>query len=561
MAAPTHTALRGWRSVFALCIPLFITASLRGEEPTKERECSLGLKFALVQGTPVFFAVDETRVSDFATFVRESGYAWNEKTFFPQTPDHPVVNVNIVDAVTFCEWLTKRDRAKHLITGEENYRLPSNSEWDIVSGANNKETKEVFPWGTQWPPPEHAGNFNTKAMGVKDDGWPFTAPVGSFAAAANGLHDLAGNVWEWAMDGDAGKDGYASLRGGSWAYFRKECLLSSYRYRVPATIRKPTVGFRCVLASTRQQAEQLASAGRDAREKLLGSTSVSEGEVARMKQELLMKTSLTAEEKAAQAALTKEVLLNHPVMSGDDAEKAAARLLNDGQAAKAFTNSLGMRFLPLPRTSIKMGEREVRVKDHEAWMIATNREHEHKPTFTQTGEHPVVNITWQEASDFCAWLTARERGSHTIAAKAVYRLPTDTEWSLAVELPDEKGADAAARHLSDKSRFPWGTAWPPPILSANLDAARVESYSDNYQYTAPVGSFKPNALGFHDLGGNVSEWCGDAWPSLPGERVIRGGSWLNSEKNELFSSARQHLKEAGFRADLGFRIVLVEAAP
>jgi formylglycine-generating enzyme required for sulfatase activity len=552
------------RRLHAITCAIFVMCSLivSAAEPQKTRKNSLGVTFKDVDGVPVLFSDFETRLSDFQTFVRESGYNWNEKAPFPQTGDHPVVNVNVVDAVAFCEWLTKRDRTKGLISADELYRLPNNAEWDAAAGLNGKAANEVkasFPWGNQWPPPERAGNFNSRALGMKDDGFPNTAPVGSFDPAPNGLHDLAGNVWEWATDITAGREGIAALRGGAWPYFRKECLLSSYRYSVPVTLRKSTIGFRCVLEDTRRESAQLASAGKEVRDKLsgAGAAAVSDDKMAEMKNKLLHSGTLSEEEKRNAEELRKLQQTGRTAPPPVGAEMAATPKAPEAGGSQLYTNSLGMKFLPLGSGPTMMGEHEVRLKDVENWLVAVGKEREHKPSFAQAADHPAVNITWQEATAFCVWLTSHEKTANTTAPAGVYRLPTDLEWSAAAGLKNEKGATPEARHLADKTLFPWGTTWPPPPLSANLDASHIEPYSDNYQYTAPVRSFKPNDLGFHDLGGNVSEWCEDAWPGLPGERVIRGGSWLSSQMGDLLTSARQHLAEGKYKADLGFRVVFV----
>ena len=124
-------------------------------------------------------------------------------------------------------------------------------------------------------------------------------------------------------------------------------------------------------------------------------------------------------------------------------------------------------------------------------------------------------------------------------------------------MPKETGADPAARHLGNKVHYPWGNdGWPPSTGSVNIDSEKTPPYRDQFSYAAPVGSFAPNNLGIHDLGGNAAEWCVDPWPGAPEERVLRGGSWLSSDKNLLLSSARGHMLKSLTRSDVGFRCVI-----
>ncbi len=177
---------------------------------------------------------------------------------FPQTGEHPAVNITLQDALAFCNWLTEKEQAAGRITALQSYRLPTNKEWDaavgLAAGRSNSpglteavNDEKSFPWGTQWPPPRTAGNLNFAEITGEEDGFVYTAPVGSFAPSPDGLYDLAGNAWEWAWDQEVRADVVATLRGGSWMYFRKECLFSSYRYQVPGDLRAPSIGFRCVL--------------------------------------------------------------------------------------------------------------------------------------------------------------------------------------------------------------------------------------------------------------------------------------------------------------------------
>ncbi|MGC3992224.1 MAG: SUMF1/EgtB/PvdO family nonheme iron enzyme [Chthoniobacteraceae bacterium] len=509
------------------------------------------MEYHAIPGLPVLFAIYETRVSDFQAFVQESGYEWNERPHFPQTGDHPVVNVNLQDAIAYCKWLTLREQKAGLITELQSYRLPMNGEWDAAVGlisarqrmvgvTQEVEETRTFPWGQEWPPPKRAGNFNSQEISGVDDGYVYTAPVGFFTPSEEGLFDLAGNVWEWAWDQEARVETFGTLRGGSWMYFRKECLLSNYRYQVAADLRSPSVGFRCVFEDKHFTAIFLADAAKAAkdqdqerRNKMATNPAVTAEEVEKMRESMERKPRTVA-----------EVKLPDPTK------------LTPAKPGQPFQNTLGLNFRPLGDAPLLIGETEVRVQDYLAYATAAAKPWDKKPSFEMKDSHPIVNVTWQEAKAFCEWLTAKDRAANLISAQARYRLPTDAEWSEAAGLKDETGATPAEKDGANKVDFPWGRDPVPPLLSANLDTARMQGYQDNYSYTSPVGSFSPNGAHLYDIAGNVSEWCEDAWPGAAGERVVRGSSWLSSAPNTLLSSARQHLAETATLSSVGFRLML-----
>jgi formylglycine-generating enzyme required for sulfatase activity len=191
--------------------------------------------------------------------------------------------------------------------------------------------------------------------------------------------------------------------------------------------------------------------------------------------------------------------------------------------------------------------------------------------------NPVANVTWEDAIQYCNWLSQKE--GRTPAYKhefgkwvAVYplsdgyRLPTEAEWSLAMRYAGQRQA----------RKFPWGRNWPPPKDSGNFaDRSALElvptilpAYDDGFPSTAPVGSFKPNALGIYDGGGNVAEWVNDLYtvptpgittpvvdptgPDRGTSHVIRGSSWRHAGQTELRLSYRDFGTKA--RADVGFRV-------
>ncbi|CAN5910564.1 hypothetical protein BH11VER1_BH11VER1_13230 [soil metagenome] len=523
---------------------------------TYSKKNSLGAIFVEVPGTPLMFSVWETRVSDYEAFLRESEYAWKHKPHFPQTGDHPVVNVTLQDAIAFCDWLTRSERAAGVINNLQFYRLPTNNEWDTAVGLNSGRKEDVavtqkvldqqsFPWGIEWPPPARAGNFNTLEISGNDDGYLYTSPVGVFSASKDGLYDLGGNVWEWAWDQEVSADTYGTLRGGSWMYFRKECLLSAYQYRVPGDLRSPSIGFRCVFEDKHRSAVFLAAADQSAvkdqkqrREMLTNAPTVTPEEVREMRERMANKPKVVA-----------------PSPGVVDPSK-----LTSAKIGQSYRNMLDMKFQPLQEATL-IGEHEVRVQDYMAYISESGKTWNQKPSFSYQPSHPIMNVSWNDAAAFCEWLTKKERNSKLISESSRYRLPTDAEWSFAAGLRDEPGSTPQEKHQANRTDYPWGKEWPPPSISANLDTANINGYQDNYSHTSPVESFSPNGLHLFDLSGNVAEWCEDAWAPESKERILRGGSWLTSKQEILLSAYRSRLIESEFRSDIGFRVILELGTP
>src|SRR5216110_1348956 len=169
------------------------------------------------------------------------------------------------------------------------------------------------------------------------------------------------------------------------------------------------------------------------------------------------------------------------------------------EPGQSFANSLGMKFVPL--ADVRISVWETRVQDYEAFCRASGRHYE-PADFQQAPTHPVVKVNWFDAMAFCKWLTDKERDENLLEDRQSYRLPTDREWSLAVGLANESGATPQARDGKIKNEFPWGKQWPPPAGAGNY----LVGAGQRRGTTMPVGSFRANALGVYDLGGNVWEW-------------------------------------------------------
>jgi len=219
---------------------------------------SLGQKFVPIPGTPAYFCIWDTRVSDYGRFVQETGRAW-KPAGFSQKPDHPAVRINYNDATAFCEWLTQKEHASGKLPQDCEYRLPKDLEWSAAAGMGPEAPglprdrdgaiPNCYAWGTNWPPPAGAGNFDPK---LKTDKFPYTSPVGSFAPNKYGLYDISGNVFQWIKE-DFDETGLGFLRGGSWPDEAEENLNLSGRCKESKENGYKCYGFRCVIAPSTQK--------------------------------------------------------------------------------------------------------------------------------------------------------------------------------------------------------------------------------------------------------------------------------------------------------------------
>jgi serine/threonine protein kinase len=254
------------------------------------------------------------------------------------------------------------------------------------------------------------------------------------------------------------------------------------------------------------------------------------------------------------------------------------------ESGKPWTNSLEMHFVPLG--SIYISTWQTRKRDFQAFVEATgydavggmssavtqngfrlNEMSWKAPGFQQTPDHPVVGVSWEDANQFCAWLTKKERSEGTLPTFQSYRLPTDREWSRAIGLAQEQGDTPDVRSGKIKAVYPWGEGFPPPNDSGNYagSESRVDTpetwsvipgFHDGYPRTAPVSAFKANGRGLSCIGGNVWEWCMDKFAKTMNWRTLRGGSWATSRADELLSSYRRGYGPLFRRDDVGFRCVI-----
>lgn len=225
-----------------------------------------------------------------------------------------------------------------------------------------------------------------------------------------------------------------------------------------------------------------------------------------------------------------------------------------------WTNSLGMQFVPVPGTAVHFSIWETRVQDYGAYAKAAwvLKRAWRKPGFPQSGTHPVVNVSWEDAKNFCTWLTKKERREGLLTVHQEYRLPRDAEWSWGVGIGDrEPDGPPSEKNRKLKGVYPWGNQWPPPKGVGNYPPSMGTA---SVGQTTPVGTFPPNPKGLFDMGGNVWEWCEDLFgPGLwAAWRVQRGGAWkIRDEKELSLSSARVGGITTERAPTVGFRCVLV----
>lgn len=276
--------------------------------------------------------------------------------------------------------------------------------------------------------------------------------------------------------------------------------------------------------------------------------------------------------KALESSPAQKVATPAPEGTKPAMELAKASTPAPEKAAKAsadgLINSLGMKLVPLPGADLLVCIWPTRVRDFEVFAKTTGLKSTlwKDPGFKQTPDHPVVNVTWQEAVAFCKWLTIKEQRDGVISEKQSYRLLTDIEWSKAAGLGAETGSTPESRDMGVPDVYPWGKSWPPPTGSGNYTGEEtgsdvaIKGYNDGFAWTSPVGSFPANKLGFYDMGGNVWQWCMDSWNAESRAKVLRGASWYNGAlKLSLLTSCRVHASPDSSTDNYGFRIALAGA--
>jgi formylglycine-generating enzyme required for sulfatase activity len=199
--------------------------------------------------------------------------------------------------------------------------------------------------------------------------------------------------------------------------------------------------------------------------------------------------------------------------------------------------------LPLRRVIVKpflVAETETTNEQYREYLKEAGRP---APSHWKDGEfpagaalEPVSGVTWQEAADYCKWLSGK--------LGATVRLPTEAEWEFAAR---------GAQNL----KYPWGNEWDARASSSTETGGRVRAVKSYPAGRSPVGAY--------DMAGNVWEWVEDEATDAEGRpkteggaklRVIRGGA-ASEPRAFVSATARYEVREDKGSARLGFRYVVV----
>jgi len=237
--------------------------------------------------------------------------------------------------------------------------------------------------------------------------------------------------------------------------------------------------------------------------------------------------------------------------------------------AKTFTNSLGMKFVLVPKGKSwlgggggKLGTQEVEITHdfylgkyevtQEEWQkVMGNNPSDFKSvpgvSMADVKRFPVEQVSWEDAQKFLKALNEKLKETGW-----VYRLPKEVEWEYAC-----RGGPMTEKEDSTYSGFNFYLEKPTNQLLPD-QANFAPQPGKGLQRTCKVGTYKPNRLGLYDMHGNVWEWCQDEWKDDKGasRRVFRGGSWSDGSGG-CWAGYRLPYPPAHWYKNLGLRLARV----
>ena len=437
--------------------------------------------------------------------------------------DKPVDNVSWDMVMQFCHKLTLLERKAGRLPDDWEYRLPTEAQWEYACRAG---TTTAFAFGNTLTSKQAnvSGPYGTKAKGPSIKS---TSPVGAYPPNPWGFHDMHGNLWEWCHDaghlytpgsmtdpvGTYNKRG-ARLRGGGWNFPGKDAR-SAMRNGHPLKDRRKWFGFRLSLQPKVPSQQSLPP--KPNRPWIVPGLSL----------DMIWCEPGTFSMGSPKDEPYREIRWNQKGKHNSDETQHKVTL------TKGFF----------------LGKYEL---TQAQWQAVMNTSPSH---FKEFGL-PVENVSWEDAMAFCKKLNEREHMASRLPEGWSYGLPTEAQWEYACRA----GTTTA-------------TAFGDSISSsqANFNGAGKllgnKAKGPFLNRTAQVGSYKPNAWGFHDMHGNVKEWVSDWYGKYPhgpftnpsgpkngSGRVRRDISW--NEERTVRSASRWHSPPDYHHKDLGFRVCL-----
>ena len=418
--------------------------------------------------------------------------------------DHPVDSISWEDAKAFCEKLNDVAKTTGLLPEGYEYAMPTEAQWEYACRAGTTTAlNNGQDLSDEWDCPEldEVGwyLFNSGAM---------SQPVGQKLPNAWGLYDMHGNVFEWCTDwfakypageqtdptgAETGEN--KVMRGGSWDSVAGYCR-SAFRKPGAPDAADNRAGLRLIMVQNRAGITIPLAEGVDL-------------DLVEIKAGTFIMGSPSDELGRYDDEVQHEVTLTQDYW---------------------------------------LGKYEVTQAQYEAIM-------ETNPSHFSGDNNPVEEVSWNDAMEFCAKLTAAAKASGKLPEGYEFTLPTEAQWEYACRAGTTTALNSG-KNLSGEEECP--------------EMDEVDWYWGNSdRKTHPVGQKQPNAWGLYDMHGNVNEWCLD-WegeyptssvtdptgPVTGDYRILRGGCWGNYAYY-CRSASRSSNSDDTSDWNYGFRVALV----
>lgn len=250
----------------------------------------------------------------------------------------------------------------------------------------------------------------------------------------------------------------------------------------------------------------------------------------------------------------------------------AGSFMMGSPASEAERNADEVQHLVTLTKGIYMGKYEV-TQGQYLGVVGSN------PSFFQTNDvngnpispdlnRPVEQVSWNDATNYCALLTQSDRAAGRILSNWMYRLPTEAEWEYAC-----RAGTTSAFHFGSAIHGSMANFYSFYEYDAAIGDIPVASPVGYIDRTTTVGSYEPNAFGLYDTHGNVWEWCQDWYDEYPAgagvdptgastgsARVSRGAGW-NFVGWYCRSATRGSGPPTHRTSPIGFRVVLAPSLP